>query len=62
MTYDAAKIIQNTIKLCKNIKKILEMIAPTLLKALFKFLSTLAEQKSQRLIVILLWLSSGSNV
>ena len=39
----------------------MEMIAPMLLKAAFKFLNTVAEEKSLRLKVILLWLSSSNS-
>ena len=51
LQYDAAKITQNTIELMQKYRKnYLEMIAPTLLKAVFNFLNT----KSRRLNVLLL--------
>ena len=44
MMYDAVKIIQNGMKLKQQYRKNhLEMIAPSLLKADFKFLNTFAD-------------------
>ena len=42
-------------------KNYLEMVAPTLLKAVFKFLNMFAEEKSRLLNVILLWLSTSNS-
>ena len=54
MMHDAAKIKLNTMKLMQKYGKTnLKMIAPSLLKAVFKFLNTFAESKFQRLNVIL---------
>ena len=57
MTYDAAKITQNTVKLMQKYRKLIGMIVPTQLKAVFNFLNTFAEYKFRLLNVILLWLS-----
>ena len=46
MVYDAAKSL---------------MIAPPLLKTVFKFLNKFAEEKSRYLNVVLLWLSSSNS-